>query len=101
MQLKDHFVLRTALPGAGEIRIEDGEFTKLPRGAITEREAARLTRQQLGELALPLEAYRIDNNRYPDRLEDVLPIYARFVPTIDPYGRPYVASLSPDAYVLT
>lgn len=96
-----HFSLRLVLPGSGEIRNEDGTFTKMPRGAITDREAARLTRQQLSELAQSLESYRVDNNRFPDRIEDVAPVYRRFVPGVDPYGHPYVFSLAPDAYVLT
>lgn len=96
-----HFALRLVLPGSGEIRNDDGAFTKMPRGAITDREAARLTRQQLSELAQTLESYRVDNNRFPNRIEDVAPFYRSFIPFVDPYGHPYVFSLAPDAYVLT
>lgn len=96
-----HFALRVALPGGGEIRSEDGAFTKLPRGAITDREAARVARQQLWELAVSLESYRVDNNRFPERIEDVAPFYRRFLHPVDPYGHPYVYLLTPDEYVLT
>ena len=40
----EHFELRLALPGVGEIVSEDGR-SQASRGAITDREAARLTRQ--------------------------------------------------------
>lgn len=76
-------------------------MTCFQRGAITDREAARLTRQQLWELAVSLEAYRVDNNRYPGRIEDVAPFYQPFLHLVDPYGRPYASSLAPDEYVLT
>jgi hypothetical protein len=97
----EHFALRLALPGVGEIVNVDGSFTRLPRGAITDREAARLTRQQLTELAQSVESYRVDNNYFPARIEEVSPIYRRFLPLVDPYGHPYVFSLAPDAYVLS
>ncbi len=97
----EHFTLRLVIPGRVEIRNEDGTFTNLPRGAITVREAARLTRQQLVELAQSVESYRVDYNRFPERIEDLAPIYRRFIPVVDPYGHPYVFSLAPDAYVLT
>ncbi|MBZ5637549.1 MAG: type II secretion system protein GspG [Acidobacteriia bacterium] len=96
-----HFTLCLALPGSGEIRNDDGAFTKLPRGAITDREAARLTRQQLSELGVALESYRVDNNRYPQRIEDVAPVYQRFLHPVDPYGHRFVFSSGPDEYVLT
>lgn len=97
----EHFALRLALPGTGEIVNEDGSFTRLPRGAITDREAARLTRQQLSELAQALESYRVDYNYFPARIEDIAPFYQRFLHLVDPYGHPYMFSLSPDAYVLS
>jgi hypothetical protein len=96
-----HFRLRLALPGVGEIVNEDGSFIRLPTGAITDREAARLTRQQLTELAQSVESYRVDNNFFPAQIEEVSPVYRRFVPLVDPYGRPYICSLAPDAYALT
>jgi Bacterial type II secretion system protein G. len=97
----EHFALRLALPGVGEIVSEDGSFTRLPRGAITDREAARLIRQQLTELAQSVESYRVDNNHFPAHIEEVSPVYQRFLPLVDPYGHPYVFSLAPDAYVLS
>ena len=96
-----HFALRLALPGSGEIRNEDGAFTKLPRNAITDREAARLTRQQLAELAQAVESYRVDYNRFPERIEEVAPLYQPFLHSVDPYGHRYVLALAPDDYVLT
>ena len=96
-----HFVLRLELPGIGEIRNEDGAFTKLPRGVITDREAARLTRQQLLEVALALESYRVDYNEYPANIEDLFPVYRRFSITTDPYGHRYVLDSTSDTYVLT
>ena len=97
----EHFVLRLALPGVGEIVNEDGAFTKLPNGSITDREAARLTRQDLTELATAVESYRVDNNVFPASIDEVAPVYTRFPHLIDPYGRPYVFALAPDAYVLS
>jgi len=32
-----HYTLRAALPGSGEIRLEDGALTRLPAGALTEK----------------------------------------------------------------
>ncbi len=96
-----HFTLRLGLPGSGEILNEDGAFTKLPRGAITDREAARLTRQQLAELALAIESYRVDANVYPERIEDLAPVYQRFLHTVDPYGNRYLYAPRDDDYVLT
>ena len=97
----EHFALRLVLPGSGEIRYEDDTFTNLPRGAITDREAARFTRQQLTELAQSAESYWVDNNQFPVRIEDLAPYYRRFIPSVDPYGHPYVFSFAPQAYVLT
>jgi hypothetical protein len=97
-----HFALRLALPGSGEIRNDDGAFTKLPRGAITDREAARVVRQQLAELATSIESYRIDTNYYPERLEDLAPgFYQTFLHVVDPYGNRYQYSRGSDDYVLT
>jgi len=45
-----------------------GAITKFPRGAITDRDAARVTRQQLAEPAQSVESYRVDTNYYPERL---------------------------------
>ena len=97
-----HFVLRLALPGSGEIRNDDGAFTKLPRGAMTDREAARVVRQQLAELAQSLESYRVDTNYYPERLEDMASgLYRTFLHAVDPYGNRYGYSRGSDDYVLT
>lgn len=96
-----HFVLRLALSGVGEVRNEDGAFTKLPGGAITDREAARLARQQLLDVALALESYRVDYNEYPVNIDDLFPVYRRFSITTDPYGHPTVFNLHPDTYALT
>jgi hypothetical protein len=54
-----HFALRLALPGSGEIRNDDGAFTNLPRGAMTDREAARSC-AQLAELAPPVVPHRAE-----------------------------------------
>lgn len=97
-----HFALRLALPGSGEIRNEDGAFTRLPRGAITDREAARVVRQQLAELAQSVESYRVDNNVYPERIEDLASgLYQTFLHAVDPYGKRYQYSRGSDDYVLT
>jgi hypothetical protein len=97
-----HFVLRLALPGSGEIRNDDGAFTKLPRGAMTDREAARVVRQQLAELAQSIESYRVDTNYYPERLEDLASgFYQPFLHAVDPFGNRYQYAPGTDEYVLT
>lgn len=97
-----HFALRLALPGSGEIRNDDGAFTRLPRGAMTDRETARVVRQQLADLAQSLESYRVDSNYYPERLGDLAAgFYQTFLHVVDPYGNPYQYARGPDDYVLT
>jgi hypothetical protein len=95
------FLLRAALPGSGEIRNQDGAFARLPPGVITDREAARLTRDQLLSLGTALESYRVDHNQYPATIEDLFPIYTRLSSLTDPYGRQVQCFLAPQEYALT
>ena len=96
-----HYTLRAALPGSGEVRLEDGALTRLPAGALTDRESARLTRQQLLELSLGFESYWVDFSHYPTHTEELVPFYLRRLHLSDPYGNPYQVSIQPDAYALT
>lgn len=95
-----HFRIRVPVPGQGEVVLEDGTFTAFPRDAITDREAARLVREELTRMATALDAYRIDNNVYPERFEDVVPIFLLSIPPVDPYGNPYFAEVTPAGYRL-
>ena len=95
-----HFRIRVPLPGQGEVLMEDGTFIAFPRDAITDREAARLVREELTRMATALERYRIDYNVYPERFEDVVPDFLLSIPPVDPYGNPYLAEVTPEGYQL-
>jgi hypothetical protein len=73
----------------------------MPRGAVTDREAARLAREQLLQTALSIESYWIDYTHYPAELGELTPVYRQFLPRVDPYGHPYTYALTPDTYALT
>ena len=95
-----HFRIRVPLPGQGEVVMEDGTFIAFPPGAITDREAARLIREQLTKMASAVESFRVDNNVYPQGLEDVVPVFLASIPPADPYGNAYLAELGPEDYRL-
>ena len=100
LKSEGHYALRVQLPGTGQILLEDGAFTEVPRGALTDREATRLAREQLLQTALAIESYWVDYTQYPADMSELTPVYRQFLPRIDPYGHPYAFALTPQTYTL-
>lgn len=87
------------------MRLVEPELRKVFEEIESESDDFYLHRKAMADMrsiATAMEAYAVDNNRYPnardyrDLEKFVTPEYIRKLPETDPWGKPYVVIVSPD-----